>query len=255
MTPSPYEREERRESFSELPRDSAALGPIPSDMESAGWPDGDLRSKIDGLDWLYGTEDDRHGNPAPRASCAALVGDRACRGPGVRQWTRGPRSIALCGRHWPEWESGLDSIREEVDALADMLRARHREEWQDEVDKLVDDSVESAIRDERDSLRRARERRDRRVYGTYVARREGWVKIGRSTHIPSRLDAQRRPWDTTAVPATMDRSQPLTPVLTFPDDREKALHKRFAEYRERGTEWFREEGELAAWVAELEEAA
>lgn len=74
----------------------------------------------------------------------------------------------------------------------------------------------------------------------YVIRCQGFVKIGKAAKVESRIATLRigNPFDLE-----------LIAHLTEGDGHalERALHQRFAAHRHR-FEWFREEGELAAWV-------
>lgn len=71
----------------------------------------------------------------------------------------------------------------------------------------------------------------------YVGRRDGLIKIGTSTQVDARV-----------------RRQGIELIATLPggERQERELHTRFAHLRAKQSEWFREEGELADFVAELE---
>lgn len=83
-------------------------------------------------------------------------------------------------------------------------------------------------------------RRTRRPGWVYVIRCGSFVKIGSTSDVPARLRKlqSHNPHDLTLL-ATFSGGQ------SFEFD----LHKRFKACRHRD-EWFREEGELAAWIAE-----
>jgi hypothetical protein len=49
----------------------------------------------------------------------------------------------------------------------------------------------------------------------------------------------------------MRHAAPLTLLFTLPGDCEIALHREFHSYRQRGTEWFRHQGAVAEWTAEV----
>jgi hypothetical protein len=74
---------------------------------------------------------------------------------------------------------------------------------------------------------------------TYIVRSGGFVKIGTTSdlHVRFRALVAMNPHDVEMVAA-----------LAGGQSVERALHQRFAAYRHRD-EWFREEGELAAWIA------
>jgi len=73
----------------------------------------------------------------------------------------------------------------------------------------------------------------------YIVRAGGFIKIGHTTKLTSRMNNIRThsPYDVT-----------LLHKLAGARVLEKELHQRFAAQHSRN-EWFREEGELAAWIA------
>lgn len=74
----------------------------------------------------------------------------------------------------------------------------------------------------------------------YVIRSGAYVKIGAATDITSRRNALQ-----SGSPEKLN----ILAKLAGGFDLEKRLHERFLKQRHR-REWFREEGELAAWIAE-----
>lgn len=85
------------------------------------------------------------------------------------------------------------------------------------------------------SWTRRREKKARQ-YGVYIAGFGPYVKIGVSIDIPERMTKLQMP-----------EKVELYSALDGWIEEERALHKRFAEYRLNG-EWFRREGELADWI-------
>lgn len=78
----------------------------------------------------------------------------------------------------------------------------------------------------------------------YVLREGGFVKIGRSINPAQRVLAYN-----------VHSPRPMEVIACLPPSvaNEADLHKRFSAYRERG-EWFRIEGDLAAWLSEIRRA-
>jgi hypothetical protein len=73
---------------------------------------------------------------------------------------------------------------------------------------------------------------------TYLAQRQDWVKIGRTSGpVSRRIKALSRQFAGIIVPAEMDTSQPLTLLGTIAFDVEHKLHVQFAEWHVAG-EWF-----------------
>lgn len=94
-------------------------------------------------------------------------------------------------------------------------------------------------------LRKDAKRPDRQSWVYFV--RQGAskrVKIGRAVNVDKRMNKLRHP---------LLGALKLMAKVPGGDVEEKALHKRFAEYRING-EWFRLEGALAEYVAELRKA-
>ena len=87
---------------------------------------------------------------------------------------------------------------------------------------------------------------------TYVSRRQGWVKIGRTIELKNRLAALRK--GHAAMPVGMLHWEPLYLVAVFPGDIEKELHERWSKNRVRGTEWFSPGWEMSEWLDELEDS-
>lgn len=85
---------------------------------------------------------------------------------------------------------------------------------------------------------------------TYVAQRQGWVKIGRTIELKNRLAALRQ--GHCSMPVGMFHWAPLHLLTVFPGDSEKELHTRWATDRVRGTEWFTPGWDMSVWLDEME---
>jgi hypothetical protein len=79
--------------------------------------------------------------------------------------------------------------------------------------------------------------RNRARTTTYAMQRERWVKVGRALDVDARLRELARHPRSVKCPPSMDLSQPLTLVYTWPGDVEHELHERYVEHHAHG-EWF-----------------
>ena len=76
----------------------------------------------------------------------------------------------------------------------------------------------------------------------YVLRSEGFLKIGWSRNPEARLRTAK-----TFNPRPVD----LVGFFDAEDRQEREVHIKFSAYRLNGSEWFKDEGEVAAWAATL----
>lgn len=90
---------------------------------------------------------------------------------------------------------------------------------------------------------------------TYVAQRQGWVKIGATSNLPERMGVLSRgtPGCLVRMPDGMNVAEPLTLVLALDGDIEHELHERFAGQHVAG-EWFLPRDTLAGWLREQDES-
>lgn len=87
-------------------------------------------------------------------------------------------------------------------------------------------------------------------YGsTYVAQRQGWVKIGQSKHVATRLRelAAHNRQRYIICPPAMDRSEPLILLFVIEADLEHRLHARWSA-NHAGGEWFLPDAAMRQWL-------
>jgi T5orf172 domain len=91
---------------------------------------------------------------------------------------------------------------------------------------------------------------------TYIARRQRWVKIGRTNSLSSVNERLRglRKRNSVRCPALMDQSAPLSLIVVVGSDLEHDLHERYAAHHAVG-EWFHAVPALLTNVARLEGVA
>jgi hypothetical protein len=88
---------------------------------------------------------------------------------------------------------------------------------------------------------------------TYLVERDGWVKVGATRHLTTRLAALREPRGTVHMPEGMDPTGPLVLLATVSGNVERYLHRRWAHLRGTG-EWFRPDAEMRADIESLASA-
>lgn len=160
--------------------------------------------------------------------------------------TDSPKTVPLCNEHLLDLQAAfLEPVLAQIQAATQGLQDAYDRGVADEVQRRLD------VIDKQEEINAARREAGSRVY---FLRCGGFIKIGFTTNLSSRIDTitksggVRMPdglpyWTAEVVTATPGDMQD-----------EKALHKRFAHLRHTG-EWFIEAPELTEYIERLEIAA
>jgi hypothetical protein len=181
------------------------------------------------------------------ARCAWITdrGSPCTRGGGFFRHPAFPEGrLRLCTHHATTLHSHLQAFESEGITALKQQRLRMREWAHDRPERMrrLQDAMDKAAMVCGDSEGGA-------AVVTYAMARERWVKIGRTFNVAARYRSLLS--GGAAMPPEMRHSAPLTLLFTIPGDCEQVLHREFHELRERGTEWFRHEGSVAEWTADV----
>ncbi|MGO9161679.1 MAG: GIY-YIG nuclease family protein [Streptosporangiaceae bacterium] len=171
-----------------------------------------------------------------------IDGARMCENSGIHEV--GP--MTLCSRHFGALTTGvMEAMRRE----ARQLLAEGRR---------TPGGIEEELRFHLGEITRERKGEQYELEGrspvVYFAERQGYVKIGTTVNLAGRIR------DLTAGGSMLKgmTAGPLTVLATVSGDydKEKQLHRRFATLRvDRKREWFRYEGRLREFIAQLQGTA